>query len=395
MWIKRTLFNTLTLDHELVQVLIGPRQCGKSSLIHHLDPEAVEFSMDDLSVRELAQRDPGLLLALHEGKAVFIDEAQLAPSLFPAIKRKVDLFKRAGKAKRTLFRITGSNQILMDKNVKESLAGRASFFELNTLSVHEILQSCQLPLLDILFKGGWPELYAYPETAPVHYLDNYISSYVEKDIILSAGIQKHNEFLRFIRLLAGRTAQILNLSELSKEVGVESSTIREWISVLQKMKLIALVEPYFSNLSKRLIKSPKVYFLDTGLACRLQGWRDSGALLTSPQFGGLFETLVFAEIHKFIQNHRLGWNLFYWRTRDQEEVDFLIQIKPKEFLFVEAKVTAQAPPDLKALPEIRKVFKTQIPKIILCHLEGENIVGNRVPIRSLASVLAVFVDSHC
>ncbi len=281
-----------------MQILIGPRQCGKTSLLLHLDSNFLEVSFDDLDQRNLAQTDPKLFLSIYKDKKLFIDEVQLAPEVLYAIKREVDLKKRAGLRNETIFRLTGSNLILMDKAVKESLAGRASYFELNTLSVAEIIKAKSFPILEILFRGGWPELYEGGERPVKKYLDDYISTYVEKDIILSAGIQKSSEFLRFCKALAGRTAQIVSYSDIASDVGVSHGTIKEWLSILEKMKIIVRVEPFHSNLTKRLVKSPKVYFLDTGLACRLQGWSESLPVLNSPQMGGLFETLDFPEIHK-------------------------------------------------------------------------------------------------
>ncbi len=388
MWIKREIEDILAADREFVQLLIGPRQCGKSSLFSQMDPSFEEFSMDDLSTRELAQKDPELFLSQAAGKKMLIDEAQLAPNLFHAVKRVVDLWKRQKRPKETMFRLTGSNQILFDHTVKESLAGRARYFELNTLSISEICRSLDFSVHQILYNGGWPELYSYAaSTDTVPYLDSYLRSYLEKDIVLAAGIQKQLEFLMTCKILAGRTGQILNMSEISKEVGVEVSTLRDWISVLERMKMIALVEPYFSNSSKRLVKSPKVYFIDTGIACRLQGWTRPDGMLTSPQFGPLFETLVFSEIYKMIHYNQLSWKIYHWRTRDGEEIDFLIDMGNTQFAFVEVKVTTQDPPDLVTYPEVCKVFKAKLPPIWLCHMHGERVTGRRVPIKYLRDTL--------
>lgn len=372
----------------MVQVICGPRQCGKSSLLLRLDPTFREISLDDPALRELAQNDPELLLRQFPSQKLFIDEAQYAPALFPSLKRRADLFKRDLRSKhQTIIRITGSNQILMDRNVKESLAGRASFFDMNTLSVSEILKARESSIQDILYRGGWPELHANPARDPKKFLDDYINSYVEKDIVLAAGIQKSREFLKFVRLLAGRVGELVDLSSLGRDAGVDSKTAKEWISVLERMHIIALVLPYSSNLSSRLVKAPKVYFVDTGLACRLQGWTAAEPILTSPQQGHLFENLVFAEIFKLNKNLQLGWEVFHWRSRDGEEIDFLIQQDPKTFLFLEAKVSARKPRDLKALPEVKKVFRQRLPKIVVCHQEGEMLLNERVPIACLRDFL--------
>lgn len=387
MWINRDITAILKQNTNFIEIVSGPRQCGKSSLLLQIGPEFIELSFDDLGIRQLANTDPQGLLNQFEGKKVFIDEAQLAPEIFYALKKKVDLMKRQSHSRETIYRLTGSNQILMDKQVKESLAGRASYFELNTLSVAEIFSAANPTMGEIILRGGWPELYSDQTISSKRYLDDYIRTYVEKDIILASGIQKQNEFIRFLKLLAGRTGQLVNHSELSKEVGVSSETIKEWISILERMRIIILVEPFYSNLSKRLIKSPKVFFLDTGLACRLQGHSEISPLLTSPQFGGLFETLVFAEIYKTMKNFDKDWKIHHWRSRDGEEIDFLVEMGNGKSLFIEAKTSPQPLYSHEEFLEVRKVFKEKIPSRFLCHLDGERILGKSIPIKFLRDFL--------
>lgn len=388
LWLDRDISVGMNKNRDLIQVLRGPRQSGKSSLILKLSPKFKEISLDDADYRELAQKDPELFLKQFGSDKLFIDEAQYAPNLFPALKRKIDLYKRDPKNKRqTIIRLSGSNQILMDKNVKESLSGRASFFNLNTLSVSEILATQKKTIQDILFNGGWPEIYSKKGIDTKKFLDDYINTYVEKDIVLSAGIQKSSEFLKFVKLLAGRVGNILEYSSFSKEIGIDSKTIKEWVSILERMHIIALVSPYSSNLSTRLIKSPKIYFIDTGLACRLQGWTSGEQILTSPQQGGLFENLVFSEIYKLNQNYQKGWEIFHWRSRDGEEIDFLIQKSPINFLFIESKVSPVSVKKPNEYREVKRVFKTKIPELILCHQEGKQIFNNKVPIAFLKDFL--------
>ncbi|MFN8790478.1 MAG: ATP-binding protein [Bdellovibrionales bacterium] len=391
MWIKREISDKIRSNTDSVQILRGPRQCGKSSLILNLDPEFKEVSLDDMALRHLAQNDPEMLLKPYEDQKVFIDEAQYAPLLFPAIKQRVDKLRRAPSFKRhTFFRISGSNQILMDRNVKESLAGRASFFEMNTLSISEILSARDLPIQKLLFLGGWPEIHAHnlKEKEAKKYMDDYISSYVEKDVVLTAGIQKSSEFLKFLRLLAGRVGNILDLAGLAREVGVDSKTIKEWTHALEGMNIIRLVQPYSTNLSKRLVKSPKIYFIDLGLACRLQGWSESEPLLTSPNYGQLFENLVFSEIYKLKLNTDFECKIFYWRSRDGEEIDFLLEFNPQVYLFIEAKASRTGKArDIGKFPEVRKVFKNKIPPFVVCVQEGTQILGNQIPVRLLSEYL--------
>ncbi|MBE8222194.1 MAG: ATP-binding protein [Bdellovibrionales bacterium] len=387
MWIKRDISNFITQQKELIQVLRGPRQCGKSSLFLRLDSDFTELSLDDPQLRLLAQNDPEVFLSAFAEKNIFIDEIQYAPNLLPSLKRKVDLFKRSNKPLKTIIRLTGSNQILMDKHIKESLAGRANFFNLNTLSIHEILNHSEFSIQKIIYYGGWPELYARKNISVKKYLDDYISSYIEKDIVLAAGIQKRNQFLKFVQLLAGRVGNLLNYDNLAKQVGVKSQTIVEWVSILEKMHIISLLQPFNTNLSSRLTKSPKIFFLDTGLACRLQGWTSAEAILTSPQQGGLFENLVYTELYKLISNYGLDWKIFHWRTKDGEEVDFLLQTSPTNYLFLEAKVSHQSLNAIDQYREVKRVFSKNIPKVFLCHQEGSMVLKNNIPIKKLSEFL--------
>lgn len=346
----------------MVQVVTGPRQCGKSSLLWHLSHGFSEISLDDSQARRLAQHDPALFLSQHK-LPLIIDEIQYAPELFLEIKRVVDLQKRERLKKsardsrnKVLFRLTGSNQILMDKNVKESLAGRAGYYFLNTFSVSEILHAFpQTSLSKIIFTGGWPELYVTSQS-PVKYLNDYILTYIEKDIVLSAGIIKQDEFQTVLGMLAARTGEWLNCSTIAQASGVKSVTIRDWVSILERMNLIYVLPPYESNLNKRLIKSPKVYFLDTGLACRLQGWAEENPMFASPQAGHLFETLVLAEIIKFKNNHAANWNVFAWRTKDGEEVDFIIEKPNGDVLALEAKLGIHSVSPIVIPKSVQKQF---------------------------------------
>lgn len=362
MFISRDISPQLIQTPSWIQILLGPRQCGKSTLLASLKTNGgkkslQEITFDDLQLRQLANRDPALFLEQFE-PPLLLDEVQYVPNLFTELKKRIDHLKRTAvfqsqsKAKITpLYYLTGSNQILMDKNIKESLTGRASYYYLNTLTVHEILNALpKTTIKDILFKGGWPELYTNETLSPVFYLNDYIRSYVEKDIVMSAGIQKLSEFHTILGLLAARTGQLIDYSNIAQDSGISSVTVKEWTNLLEKANLVYLLKPYFTNLNKRLIKTPKLYFLDTGLAVRLQGWSDSIPMLNSPQIGGLFETLVFAEIIKFIQNYRKDWELFFWRTKEGEEVDFVLKTSPHTIYAFEAKLSIQSTPKLVSFP---------------------------------------------
>lgn len=374
MYIKRDITKLLTESSAWIQVLLGPRQCGKSTLFVALYSEKFkEITFDDLQMRQLANTDPALFLQQF-GSPLLLDEIQYVPNLFPELKKKIDQIKRdnvfqAGSARKptVLFRLTGSNQILMDKNIKESLAGRASYYHLNTLTVHEIQQALpDTTIQDILFKGGWPELYTNMNLSVTGYLNDYIRSYVEKDIILSAGIQKMSEFFTVLRLCAARTGQETDYSDIQKDSGVSSVTVKDWISILERADLVYLLKPYFNNINKRLIKRPKLYFLDTGLAARLQGWSELLPLLNSPQIGSLFETLVLAEIVKFIRNYGKDWELYFARTKDGQEIDFIIKTAEHKTYAIEAKYAIHGVTKAITLPPaFKKEFGTNIPIVII------------------------------
>jgi predicted AAA+ superfamily ATPase len=377
MFIKRDISQQLLNNPTLVQIVLGPRQTGKSTLLASLQSGGHDITFDDLQMRQLANRDPALFLEQFS-PPLLLDEVQYVPPLFSEIKKYIDLIKKAvvfqevssgpvHHLSEVLFRLTGSNQILMDKNIKESLAGRASYYYLNTLTVHEILNA--LPhekISDILFKGGWPELYTNKKLSLVTYLNDYIRSYVEKDIVISAGIQKIAAFQAVLGLIAARTGQLLDYSDIARDSGITSVTVKEWSGLLERSDLVYLLKPYFNNLNKRLIKTPKVYFLDTGLAARLQGWQDPVPLLNSPQIGGLFETLVFSEIMKFIRNYQKNWTLFFWRTKDGEEIDFVLKTGDGEIHAFEAKLAIQNIPEVITYPPAyQKQFSPKKPLVIV------------------------------
>jgi len=395
MYIKRDITTRLTTSTASAQLVIGPRQCGKSTLLSHLaETSFKEVTFDDLQLRNLANRDPALFLEQFQ-PPILLDEVQYVPNLFSEIKRQIDQLKKQriknNQALSTLFRMTGSNQLLMDKNIKESLAGRASYFYLNTLTVHEIQKALtSVSIQDILFKGGWPELYIDQTLSPVQYLNDYIRSYIEKDIVLSAGVQKQDAFNTILGLLAARTGMLLDYTNLARDSGIQAVTVKEWISILQRTALVHCLKPYTSNLNKRLTKAPKFYFIDTGLAARLQGWQDQIPLITSPQAGPLFETLVFAEIFKLIQNHGKDWQLYLWRTKEGEEIDFLIITQSGKVVALDAKMSVQSVQPAKLPHSFKKMFP-QAEQIVLVTFGGQRIQLSKeclvIPINKLHEFL--------
>lgn len=401
-WIQRDMQELLQKSVGiLTHIVLGPRQCGKSSLLQYIsDNQYTEITLDDLVIRRLAEDDPDFLLAQYQ-PPIIIDEIQYAPNLFPAIKQYIDKIKRKRLMQKdrqyvtkVLFYLTGSNQVLLDKYVKETMVGRAYYFYLNTLSVHEIKRSRScVSIKTILFQGGWPELYHDLFISPISYLNNYIRQYIEKEIILSVGITKQREFGIFLGMLAGRTGQLLNLSDLAKDTGVSVNTLKEWISVLERTQLVQLLQPFATNLNKRLIKAPKIYFLDTGLAVRLQGWTEAEPMMQSPTCGSLFETLVFAEIVKYILNFQKNWQIFLWRTKDKEEIDFLIQTGMGIWIAIDAKLGIGSVSSQCLPSAFSKQFPT-LDKLVLVTMEGEKRYLSQkclqVPIANLVEYLAQY-----
>jgi predicted AAA+ superfamily ATPase len=346
-----------------VRILTGVRQCGKTSLLTRLAPRGWRVvNLDDFQLRALANRDPAMFFQLNPLPAI-IDEIQYAPVLFPEIKRRVDLWRasRRGGSQKDMPQVwaSGSNQLLLDRSVKESLAGRASYFTLHTLSAGELLHSLPRFRLETLFlRGGWPELYLDPPLDPISYLNDHVRTYVEKDIVLSAGIQKVGTFTDVLGLLAARTGTLLNASSLSQECGVAVSTILEWIGILERTHVLLRLAPWHGNLSKRLLKTPKLYLLDVGLASRLQGWSDPGPLLRSPQAGPLFETLVFGEIIRLRDHLAKSWQVFFFRTREGDEVDFLVIDGAGGMVALEAKMGIHSIEPV----EMPRSFRREFPK---------------------------------
>jgi len=366
MWFSRHLVEVLARPALPVRIVVGPRQSGKSALLARLAPEAVWLSLDDVQVRRQAETDPALLLesvGLGAGRPIVLDEAALAPNLFPEIKRRIDDARRSGSPEPTIW-ITGSNKYLLDSRVRESLAGRANYFSLHTLSVREL--GDHATLADWFVKGGFPELYVRPELDPHRYLADYVHTFVEKDVAATAGIVQADSFARVLQLLAARTGTLLNATEIGQLAGVKGQTVAGWLDLLQQNALVVRLPPFHTNLNKRVTRTPKVYFLDTGLAAHLQGWRAAEPMLNSPQAGPLFETLVFGELVRARDHCGLAIDVSLWRTKEGEEIDFLVRThgpRGSGWLAIDAKFSIQnvdavaVPASLaRTIPDVRETW---------------------------------------
>lgn len=394
MYVIRDLLSTIESTSRLEAALLwGPRQIGKTTLLEQLPLKSKVF-LDDLGQRERTQKDPALTLDSLELPCL-IDEVQYAPNLFQEIKLRIDLLRRQNLKKnstirKTLYFLTGSNRILLDENVKESLAGRCHLYALSGLSVKEILAHFpKMMLKKIMFRGGFPELYKGTEI-PIHnYLNDYIISFIEKDIAQSAGIEKLREFTSLLRLLAARTGQFLNFSELANDSNIDQKTVMSWISSLERNLIVKLVPTFYSNLSKRITKMHKLYFYDVGLCARLQSHSDENTLWNSSQVGSLFETIVYSEIEKTKDNFLKDWQIFTWRTKEQKEIDLIIQ-HGNSFTFIEVKLSIQSAKSFSLDSEARKVFPAPHRKIVVT-AGGELITFDKetiaIPIQKLGAFL--------
>lgn len=377
MWIKRDFLENFNYKNCLEAIYLrGPRQIGKSSLLLRLIPDKASLiNMDDLGVRQKAQKDP-LFLLQQSTFPILIDEAHLAPEIFYAVKNIIDEKRRLRLEKNiptvpASFRLTGSNQQQIEENLQETLAGRISIFYLHGLSCNELYQhKSDIILPEIFFRGGFPELWVREELSPIQYLNDYISTYIEKDLARSAGIEKRNEFLLVLKLLAARVGEIMNYESLGNEAGIKGKTVKEWISLLEQNKIIYVLHPYFSNLNKRLIKSPKIYFLDTGLCTRLQSHQDQKSIIFSQQAGHLFENLVISETIKTRDNFLQDWNVHFWRTKEKEEIDLVIE-EPDRINLIEIKMASSASKSFL----VPKEFLDMKKKIRKCVVVGSGMRG--------------------
>lgn len=207
---------------------------------------------------------------------------------------------------------------------------------MNTLSIHEL---GEFDLSRLLLRGGWPELNAEKSLNPVRYLNNLITTFIEMDIVQAAQIEKKAAFTKTLQLLAGSVGELLNYSEIAATVGVDLTTVQSWTLILEQNHLIRVVPPYMNSINKRLIKTPKIYFEDVALAVRFQGWTEYTPIYSSPYFGHLVENLVFSEISRFFSNQLIEPKIYFLRTKEKVEIDFLIELPNKKFVAIEVKVT--------------------------------------------------------
>ncbi len=300
--------------------LTGPRQSGKTTLAKAIFADRPYVSLEDPDLRRAAQDDPRSFLERYPGGAVF-DEIQRCPELLSYLQTIVDADGRMGR-----YILTGSQQFGLLSGITQSLAGRTAFIELLPFSLPELRRANKLPpdTDTMLLAGCYPPLYDR-DVAPTSWFGAYVTAYIERDVRQLLKIQDLETFQRFVRLCAGRTGQLLNLSSLATECGITHNTVKAWISVLEASYLIFLLRPHHANFNKRLVKMPKLYFYDTGLVSWLLGIRTPQQMETHPLRGNIFETLIIAELVKSQLNRGEPRSLYFWRDSNGNEIDVIVE----------------------------------------------------------------------
>jgi len=361
----------------------GPRQSGKSTLLTQLFPLYEKYSLKDLNILDYAKNDPiAFLNQTDEG--MFIDEIQRCPQLLDYIQGIVD-----NNPKRH-FALSGSSKFEVMKNLSESLAGRAGVFELLPMSIQEVTGKVDLDNLNqILYNGLYPSICAKKNIAKFFY-PSYVRTYLEKDVRDLLQMKDQIRFTKFLKQCAARIGSLFNASELGAEVGVSSKTISHWLSVLQASYLITLLPPYYENIPKRLVKSPKLYFNDPGLACYLLDIETPQQLDRDKMRGAIFENMIVMEAIKHRYNMGLEGGVFFYRDSNQNEVDILIK-QEGELTAIEVKSSMTYSSSFeKTLTQIEGWIKTPISKKAIVYSgDFENSSGdiNLINYRHISSIL--------
>jgi len=335
-----------------ILTLTGPRQSGKSTLLKSMLSDWRYVNLEEPSVLDFATEDPKGFIKTYSDRVVF-DEIQRAPKLLSYIQVEVDRDRRPSR-----FALTGSHNLSLLQQVSQSLAGRTSIRHLLPFSYFELKNNdwAHDSLEKNLFFGGYPPVYHYPEAATV-WFDSYIQTYIERDVRMIRNVNDLSAFRRFVRLCAGRAGQLLDLSGLGADTGISHNTARDWVGVLEAGFITFRLDPYFKNFSKRLIKSPKIYFYDTGILCRLLDIKSPEELELSPFRGAVFENWCVAETLKAYYHQGLQPGLYFWR--DQKiEVDMILTLSANKGIAVECKSGVTPASDaLNAPNELKRISK--------------------------------------
>ena len=367
-----------------VVCVCGQRQVGKSTMLYHLkETERKYVTLDDFTARNLAEHDPAFFFESY-GYPLLIDEFQRVPSLLLEMKKLIDAKKLQGEAVQGMFWLTGSQKFRMMQGMSESLAGRVAIFDMASLSQDELdandngLFKADLPALQkrqgkhknidevfqTIFTGGMPSIVAEKLDRDTYYR-NYLNTYLERDVRELAQVGKLSEFYQFLVYMAANTAHELKYDAISKEVGVSAPTIKHWVSILEASGIIYILRPYYAKATDRLVKTPKVYFMDTGLAAYLAKWPTPEVLAVGAAAGAFFETFVVTEIVKSYYNAGKELNLYYYRDIDQKEIDLVIVDAENIWPLEIKKAKNPASPD-KNIGVLKKFGLKIAPMVVLC-----------------------------
>ncbi len=356
-------------------VLTGPRQSGKTTLLKRLFIKNFSYvSLDLPDVMRAAESDPRGFLEYYAPPVVF-DEVQHAPSLLPYIRERIDSERNVYGQ----YILTGSQNILMLERITESLAGRAAILRLLPLSRREIYvnpgsvlpwesgyrredssDSAYRELWSSFLRGSYPELTAHPEKDAGLWHSGYMKSYLERDVRSMRQVGSLLQFQDFMRMLAARSGQLINLTDISRDLGVAVNTIKAWVSVLEASHQIFTLRPYYANIGRRLVKTPKIYFMDTGILCHLTGLKDPDHASSGPLGGAIMETAVLTEIVKATVHRGLDPQVYFWRTSTGHEVDIIIESAGK-LIPIEVKLSATpSPKGASSIKSLQKLFGNRI-----------------------------------
>lgn len=398
-YINRTIESKLKSMYGTFPAILvtGSRQSGKSTVLQYItnieNEKVKEVSLDDITERTLAQTDPELFIRTH-GTPLIIDEFQYAPNLLSYIKIAIDEARKNemfgdGKEVGTLYYLTGSQIFETMENITESLAGRVGIIDLHPLSTRElnklqedifvpdievikakekVKQENIAELFERIFKGSYPELYKNKNISLEAFFSSYIRTYIERDVRKIVNIQDEPKFMKFISAMAARTGQEYNASDIAKDVEVDADTVSKWTSILTNTYVVFLLQPHMNNNVGRIIKRPKIYFMDTGLACFLTGYISPETLQKSAYSGQIFETYIISEIVKSYTNNQRDprKHLYYYRDNNQKEIDLLV-INEDNIYPVEIKKSANPGKDAVKNFDIVKKFEMNSPNgIVLC-----------------------------
>ena len=387
MYIQRAIESTVLKASQQYPVILvcGQRQVGKSTMLNHIkEPTRRYVSFDDRAARRLAETDPVLFFETY-GYPILIDEFQKVPSILETIKDIVDRLGYEGKENNGLFWLTGSQKFNMMKGVAESLAGRVAVFEMSSLSMQELegnihgcfvpeveaLKKVKFPSLNVsevyqrIFRGGMPRLVTTDIDRDRYYAD-YVNTYLERDVKDLAQVGKLNEFYDFLVYMAARTGQELKYEDIAKRIGISAPTAKAWVGILERSGIIFLLHPYHSNITNRLVKIPKVYFMDTGLAAYLCRWPNAETLQNGNMDGAFLETFVVSEIVKSYYNAgKSTHDLYYYRDIDQKEIDLVI-LGPNSIYPLEVKKSSDPNNADKNFNVLSKFGLEEHPGIVLC-----------------------------